>query len=376
MRHHLMVKTFLEEDLQRKAASQDGVTLVELLVTVSIFSILMTGIFSAYFSQLKHSTREYEVAESDIELAISKRILEQDLQMAGYGLADAYPPGIDPKPVVFTNDAGTSSSDALILKGTALGQLDRVSQGWSFVDKPNASYPTKPNLKDWGDPREKIEADDRVILIEPSSKALLTDAGGKWLFKYIEVSGVPDIVNLSGTSFSTNEGTLVYGLYSSTKSANDTVTTVRPYYSVHYYLGATGDSLDSCAPGTSSLLRAESVVNEAPTGGDPLLACVLNFQVALGLDTDVNGMVDNWDGDNSIVGATNFTRDNMNDQLKRIKVYMLVQDGDRDSSYTYPLSTIRIGEGTDIGRDVTLTAEQRKYRWRLVSLSIQPRNVR
>lgn len=360
----------------RRVACQRGVTLVELLITVAIFSVLMTGIFNAYFSQLEHSTREYEVAESEIELSISKRILEQDLQMTGYGLADDYPSGIDPMPIVFTNDGGTNSSDKMILKGTALGQLDRVSQGWSYIDEPDAAYPTKPNLRGWGDPREKIEPDDRIVLIEPSSKTLLTDAGGKWLFKYIEASGVPDIVNLAGTSFSTNEGTLVYGLYSSSKSANDTITTVRPYYSVHYYLGATDDSLDSCAPGTSSLLRAESVVDETPTGGDPLLACVLNFQVALGLDTDTDGMIDNWDADNSIVGATSFIRDNMNDQLKRIKVYLLVQDGNRDPNYTYPLNSIRVGEGTTIGRDVTLTADQKKYRWRLVSLSIQPRNVR
>ncbi|MDT8421530.1 MAG: prepilin-type N-terminal cleavage/methylation domain-containing protein [Desulfuromonadales bacterium] len=355
--------------------SQRGFSLVELLVTTAIFSVLLAGVFGAYFSQLDHSTREYKVAESEIELSIAKRIIEQDLQMAGYGLADEYPAvtGFNPMPVTLANGTGPDGSDQFYLRGTALGQLNRASQGWSYVSGFDASSPPKPNLKPWGDPREQVENDYRVVLIDPSSKSLQVDAGGEWLFKYTDNGVTTDIVHLDGTGMTDNIGlgTLVYGLYSS--NTHDASTTLQPYYTVHYNLGGTSPSI--CAPGTRSLLRGESVVNDDPTG-QPLLACVLDFQMAMGLDTSapLDGMVNVWDDDNSLVGG--YTRENMNDQLKRIKAYLLVQSGNRDSDYTYPLSSVLVGEAGIGGRTVNLTAEQRKYHWRLVSLSVQPRNIR
>jgi prepilin-type N-terminal cleavage/methylation domain-containing protein len=364
----------------RCPSGQEGFSLMELLVTTAIFSILLAGVFGAYFSQLDHSTREYKVAESEIELGIAKRIIEQDLEMAGYGLADDYNgaldsggAAIDPRPLTLVNGTGTNlvdGRDQLYLRGTALGQFNRASQGWSYV----ATDPPNPTLKNWGDPREKVSNDDRIVLIDPSSKSLQVDTGGGWLFKYTDNGTSTDIVHADGSAVAdgVEKNTLVYGLYNS----NTHDITARPYYTVRYYLGGSSPSI--CAPGTLSLERMESVNRELPTSpqdqATPLLACVLDFQMAVGLDTDGNGMVDNWDDDNSIVSG--LTRENMNDQLKRIKVFLLIQSGNRDSDYTYPLSTIRVGEGTTIGRDITLTAEQRKYRWRLVSLSVQPRNVR
>lgn len=362
--------------LSQKRSDQQGFSLVELLVTTAIFSILLAGVFGAYFSQLDHSTREYKVAESEIELGIAKRIIEQDLQMAGYGLADDYNGAldsasatIDPMPVTLLN--GTGTGDQLYLRGTALGLMNRSSQGWSYVATP----PPNPKIKSWGDPRELVRNEDRVVLIDPSAKRLQVDAG-KWLFKYTDNGTSTDIVHADGTALTdpVGENTLVYGLYNS----NTHDTTARPYYTVRYYLG--GNSPSVCAPDTLSLERMESVNRELPVfpqdQPSPLLACVLDFQVGLGVDTSapLDGMVNQWDDDNSIVGG--FTRDNMNDQLKRIKVFLLVQSGNRDSDYTYPLSSIWVGEDPTIGRKVDLTAEQRKYHWRLVSLSVQPRNIR
>jgi len=357
---------------------QKGFSLVEMLITIAIFSVLLSGIFGAYFSQLDHTTREYKVAESEIELSIAKRIIEQDLQMAGYGLADEYPAatGFSPMPVDLTNGivAGTPGGwDELHLRGTALGQLNRASQGWSYVSDFDTSTPPKPILKPWGDPREQVEDDDRIVLIDPSSKTLQTDTGGEWIFKVTDNGTTTDIVHLDGTGLTDDvgKGTLVYGLYNS--STHDASTTLQPYYTVHYSLGGASPSI--CAPGTASLLRGESVINDDPVG-QPLMACVLDFQVAMGLDISapLDGMVNVWDDDNSIVGG--FTRDNMNDQLKRIKVYLLVQSGNRDSDYTYPIKDVLVGEAGIGGRTIELTDEQRKYHWRLVTLSVQPRNIR
>ncbi|HKK00733.1 MAG TPA: prepilin-type N-terminal cleavage/methylation domain-containing protein, partial [Desulfuromonadales bacterium] len=67
-----------------------GFTLVEILIALAVFSIILTGFFSAYLSQLKHTTYETRGAESEIELGIAKGVLQRDLELAGYGLADDY----------------------------------------------------------------------------------------------------------------------------------------------------------------------------------------------------------------------------------------------------------------------------------------------
>lgn len=130
-----------------------------------------------------------------------------------------------------------------------------------------------------------------------------------------------------------------------------------------------------CAPGTSNLLRAESRTSAAPTGGTPVMACL---QVAIGLDTDEDGAIDDWD--NGGAKAALYDSRQLRKNLKQVRLYALVQSGGRDADYTWPSAKIRVGEGTlgagGTGRDVTLTAAQRKYRWRMLTMKITPRNIR
>jgi hypothetical protein len=168
-----------------------------------------------------------------------------------------------------------------------------------------------------------------------------------------------------------------------------------PYYTVKYYLGGTSPS--NCAPGTQSLLRAESRTTTAPSGGDPVMSCVRDFEVAFGItDNDVstgspdpslaaNVPINKWDNG---VTASSYSPSELNQRLKQIRVYILVQEGSKDLSYTYvnpdpnasAPDTIRVGElslvGGTTGRDVQLTAAQRNYRWRVLTIVVTPRNIR
>jgi hypothetical protein len=280
--------------------------------------------------------------------------------MAGYGLADVYGSlTINPVPVTATEAASSNAFDSLFLRGTAIGILSRSSLGWSYIN----SMGPPVTFRTWNDSRENISKGDKVIYMEPNTRELVME-GATAIYSY------PDIPSSAG------RGVLVYGLHSEDAKL--------PYYTVEYLLG--GTRLSSCAPGTLNLLRAESRNDDLPdpVNRKPIIPCVRDFQVAFGLDAGQNmdGVIDTWDNGGGIASA--YDRNTLKKRLKQVRVYVLAQSGNRDPDYLYenPESpekpdTIRVGEkilGT--GRDITLTPEQRRYHWKVLAVSITPRNLR
>lgn len=363
----MMPSAKMEELSPRGVSSQSrGFSLVELLVTMTIFSILMTGIFQAYNAQIQHTSREYNIAESDIDRQVGQGIVARDIFMAGYGLADDYGGAFTPWALQSANGGGDGGSDTLTLMGTALGMNSQQAQHWSYVTDVVGSTVV---LKSWSDAREDIQDGDRVILIEPATKRLLTGAGASWLFQFnaSDDTITPDTVPASGPPGPPPTGTVLYGLGSGTAA--------RPYYSVRYYLQ--DGRGDGCAPGVNSLLRAESVDTEAPSGGTAIIPCVADFQVAIGLDTNNDRAIDVWQNGGAGAG---YDPARLNRELRQVRVYALTQIGERDRFYTYPTDTIQVGEsslGAGVGRaSFALDDEMRKYRWRVIRFVATPRNIR
>lgn len=361
-----------------------GATLSELLVTLAIFSIVMAGVYSAYTIYSRHATREYRLAQSEIELVLAKNIIERDVMMAGYGLADDYAgfgfspgpvsigatdnitPGSTPNPLGGRYPTtGLAGADALYMMGTALGIYSRAAQAWTYLK--NAS-PAEYQI--WEDDRENVHPGDRIIYVEPNTRTLIAE-GSTWRF-----------VSPSAPAFGDGrgKGSLVYGLSRPPQGGGSEIP--RPYYIIQYRLGGTPSALPkTCAPGTRSLQRVEMTNGESV---EPLLACVRDIQIAFGLDAGepTDGMVDFWDNGGNVVSS--YDSLSRKRRLKQVRVYLLVQQGERDPDYLYKNpgnpsnpARIRVGDaGLGIGRDVNLTAEQRKYHWRLIALTVTPRNNR
>lgn len=343
-----------------------GFTLLEIIVSIAIFSVIVAGIYGAFIAQMKHSTREYKIAESEMELGIAKNIIERDLSMAGYGLAEDYgSTGFTPRVATIT---GTPY--ALTLTGTGLGMRSRATQGWTYVAEVDGS--NVPTFQTWSDARENVRTDadnskkDAVIVMEPTTKILLDNGAGTWLFRYNGPNA--QLTDLSGNPYTgATVGTLVYGL--------DQAAT-QPYYAVRYYLDNTSNP-SACAPGTFSLLRAESVTTGTPAGGDRILACVRDFQAVFDLDSNGDGTIDQRDSDGTLSGTSQYNDLALKKAIKQMHLYLLVQTSNRDFAYTYPDQTVRVGNSSlGTGHDITLTDEQRRYRWRLVSINVTPRNIR
>jgi len=340
--------------------NENGLTLLELLVTVAIFSVVMAIVCGLYNAQVRHVSREYRLAESEMELGIAKSVLERDIMMAGYGMADAYATlPASPRIISATDAASASVYDTLILRGTAIGILSRSSQGWSYISDNGPPIV----FRTWSDGRENISAGDSVVYMDHATREIVTE-GATAVFKF---------PSAPSSGF---RGTLVYGLNSESSAM--------PYYAVHYVMGGTPPSI--CAAGTRNLLRAESRNADPPhsSAREPILNCVRDFQIAFGLDTSLieDNVIDLWD--NGGVQASAYDNRTLKRRLKQVRVYILQQAGSRDPDYLYsnPVNisdpaTIRVGDSAiGTGRDIRLTEEQRRYRWKLISLSITPRNLR
>lgn len=370
--------------MKRKVQGVGGTTLTELLITLAIFSVVMAGVYSVYTIHVHHAIREYRLAQSEIEIVIARNIIERDVMMAGYGLADDYngliftpdpmslgatdsiAPGSTINPVGGTYPTtGLAGADSLYMMGTALGIYSKASQGWTYLKKTSPA-----EFQRWGDVREDIQVNDRVIYIEPNTKAIIAD-GTAWRFIY------PSVPNFFGHE---GRGALLYGLSRPPHGSGAEIP--RPYYVVQYRLGgAAADMPKTCARGTRSLQRVEMTHGESI---EPLLACVRDIQVVFGIDASSpeDGIIDVWD--NGGILASSYDYQALKRRLKQVRVYILVQNGNRDADYLYvnpdnPSNpdAIRAGDvNLGIGRDITLTAEQRRYRWRLIALSITPRNLR
>lgn len=351
-----------------------GFSLIELIVVMALFALIMGALYSSFDAQVRLGiTKEFREAESEVELGISRHIIERDISMAGYGIPEPDGPG------TLSVTATEGAPDTLTLRGTGIGRDNRASQTWSYVNA-DATF----SYAQWQDGRENLQPGSRVIIMNPATKQLVTE-GAYWLFQYNGPSAAPAGVDPASNSVSGQQltsskfGDLVYGI----GSAGIT----QQYHAVRYYLGGAPPS--NCAPNTFNLLRAESSSNDQPGPGPPLLNCVADFQVALGLDTidDDNTVINLWD--NGGVTAAGYEPRDFNRRLVQVRAYILVQEGARDPRYTYSNpdpayaskpDTIRVGElgltGGAVGADYQLSALQSRYKWRVLSVVVTPRNIR
>src|SRR5208337_2421313 len=69
--------------------SQKGYSLVELLIVMAITVFVGAAAISTYSTFVSNSTRDLALNELNIDTKIALRLLENDIQMAGFGLPTA-----------------------------------------------------------------------------------------------------------------------------------------------------------------------------------------------------------------------------------------------------------------------------------------------
>ncbi len=404
--------------------SQNGFTLVELMITMVVFVLAMvaaSNIFTGLLTQFKQQSR---IAESNIEGIAGLELMRHDLEQAGFGLlwnlngatyseaADdaTYDPtntdatvaavsansyndstGNVPRAVVIGNNVLMNGSDVLVIKATNIATT-AASQKWEYIVN-NGNLPNY--LRDWGgatlNPSEKLSTTDRVIIINPAAgsninnQRVLINNGGAFDVQLNSDFSCVNSANYKSPFEPPQNSYTAYLAYGISPDCSNPPCLRMPFNRADFFIKRTPDIPSRCAPGTGVLYKATVNQADGKLTELPLLDCVLDMQVVVGFDASGGGSVTDWVGKetDAAILPDGLTAGQIRDQLKEIRVYLVVQEGQKDTSYTSPSATLDIKDPnlTDPVKTVHLdtivgATEYKYYRWKLHTIAITPYNLR
>jgi prepilin-type N-terminal cleavage/methylation domain-containing protein len=386
--------------------NENGFSLVELIVAMVVFIFAIAAasqMFSGLLTQFKQQTK---IAETNIEGTVGLEMLRRDIESAGYGLptsglvpyteSGTNPFNLNdaamnpPKAMIGENNAIIGSvqgaannifngSDYIVIKAANVATND-VAQKWTIVRNDGTVAIPIYTVTTWtpaGDFRVNFMNRDRVFVVEATGgstpqKQLIADVAGKFYEDYQNIAALP------WAPSDPNARRIVYGINAAGSSSP-----ARPFNRADYFIrrfdaGGTNITPDRCAPNTGVFNKA--VMNHDGAGSFtflPLLDCVADFQVLFGLDTDGDGSIDMPPVDASVMATK--TAQEIREQLKEVRAFVLAHEGQRDTGYDYPNTTIFVGVG-GFGRTFDLTTigdpEYTYYRWKLYTIVARPTSLR
>jgi hypothetical protein len=297
-----------------------------------------------------------------IEDTIALDLLRYDIQMAGYGLArgDSVAnigfnyaeategagytpiptffndsPG-EPRAFVLSNDGNTAAgnSDVLVIK-SVINVLDEetIKSTVRYYDSVSDSYICRL----WSETAMNPGVGNKVISINATSRKIFTDpSGSPWFFN------VDVLCPTEGGSIRPNmtlsDSATFFTYLTYVVSSSDAPT--MPFNRVDYYLGKTVTSNTKCHPNTYTMYRAGIAQSDGKREEQVLMDCVANFQVALGLDTDGDSLIDLWD-DGTVLST--YDARGVFARVKMVKVFILTHEGLYNNEFTYTGTTQPVG---------------------------------
>ncbi len=302
-----------------------GFTLVELLVTMFIIVLVLGASYITYINLLKGFKGESKEVESQIEKLVGLELIRLDLEHAGLGI------GVDQIDLPIEWDGTT-----LTIRST-INNANKKTFGWLMVDCSSGSWPT-----DFLDTRGDT-SNTNIVFLDASSKFFVANSTSL---------ACPD----SGVY-------LGFPVQNSVASGSGNGCSTQWCNIITYSLSST-QSIQSCNPNTFNLLRRTGGNAINNTGGTPVLTCVADFQVRFDLDTNGDNIVDS---ENTSTLPT--TPDLLRSQLKRINLYLLVQEGKKDMKFNFTGST------SIDGITLNLPEDFQHYRWKVIKISVKPMDL-
>jgi len=360
-----------------------GFSLIELLIVMVIMGFVLAGTSQMFVSLLTDFKKQSKIAESNIEGIIGLEMLRRNIESAGYGLphfigAAAYQeaanavaadyndaPNNPPRAFVagdgITAAGYVNGSDYLVIKAINVAMNETCAKWTDLITDGTATTTI------WSQPELNLIDTDRVIVIAPGSPTavgstavtsnnLILSTPGSFFFTQFS--------NLSAFS-DKDQVRIVYGV--------DPDTDLRMAFNrADFFVSTTTDPSGRCAPGTGILKKA--VVNHTNGGFNgntyELLDCVADMQVVFGLDRTGDGTADAYSPVLTDSMATPLTAQQIREQLKEVRVYILTHEGQRDRSYVHSPTDILVGEAGIGGRTFNIGANV-NYRWKVYTLNMR-----
>lgn len=402
-----------------------GFTLIEVLVTMSVFIVVMVIAAETFKNIVNVSSRLSKSEESNIEGIIGLEVLRHDLEQIGFGLPWGFcrpasgttdgscantdisyleaidttgltlndSPGGVPRALAAIDSPDGFLSDFIALKGTTVGR-SKASQRWTYINFHNFSTASGRESRPASWPSNNLLASDKVTMVranfntDTDDHLLIGSPGDNTVF-------YNDYGAIGADSLPQNDQQthMVYGI-------DDADAPRMPFNRSDYFVSSTAGTVPPfCAPSTGVLYKMTVSHSDGAYAPNPLLDCVADMQVVLGWDTSEGGganSIDAWSslpsedtGDVTATGPSGIATsikswltdaESLREHLKMIKVYVLAQEGKMDRNFTFPQATMIVGgdgEGslTRGGVPYTFAANQLNYRWKLYRITARPKNL-
>lgn len=353
--------------------SRSGFTLVEVMITVVILFVVLDALMLFFLNVVGEFRKQGKVAETGIETVIGLEVLRKDVESAGYGLpwtniptysesatanaADDSPSNA-PRALVNQNGVGINGSDRLVVKASSVG-TDEACRKFTTLQEG-------PFKRTWGNATLDFSSTDRVLVLGAGTDP----ANRRWYLGPATFSSGPlTYATADGYAPSAPEVRLIYGL-------TDGTVPRMPFNRAEYFIDQTSVPR-LCAPGTGVLAKSVMLHDSGSLGAPlPLLDCVLDFQVALGLNlAGTDPTVD------CVVASTSHldnTAPWLRERLRDVRISILSHEGARDARYVHPESSIFVGDNslaTPVGATVNVGA-LRNYRWKVHTIVVRPTSLR
>jgi prepilin-type N-terminal cleavage/methylation domain-containing protein len=322
----------------RWTREQRGVTLVELMITLVIFTIVISMIYSVFNALIKQATSERKTAKTEMDVINVAWPLLKEIQSAGFGA-----PKYDCSSTTQCACGIAVSGNDLVIHSTAAGN-DQYAGKWSYVGDLGAV--TNMYASSGG---------NNIVVINSTDKSKVS-------------SSPPPAVNSSNVIVTYDSNYVSNVAYWTPYSAVGDL----ECYETTYRLYDSASPPATCAPGTQTLGRRVSTV--AGSGGVntlPMLDCVFSA------DADGDRGFNYRFGCISSSGALTWqTGTNCGtSKLRLMKVGIVVQSSmRRDILSTTPIILFE-DLASSLQVTINLTADQQAYKWRKLEQTITLKNL-
>lgn len=320
-----------------------GMSLIELLVTIAIFTVVMAAVYTTFINLLRGYKQESKIIESQVAELLNTEIIRVDLLNMGLGVADDEVK-VDGTTPVYPATYDDTSIKTITINST-YDRNDPKTQGWLLLKCEGSAGSYTCDVAKTSDDNAYSDWSANYY-----SGIKVMDTNASYMGEF------GDEVTYDNTY--TFGDTMFYAMgypYDSTKTEK--------FNSVVYTLGTTCGTItlpSNCHPSTKMLCRGNDVVAE----------CISDIKFYFGYESGGN------------IVYTKALSGDEHRAVKRAVLYGVVQQGIKDKDYSFEGSAVTFDRDFEVAGsyaesiNIPTTNNAGNYRWHLFSVDVKSVNIK